>query len=344
MDGAKLPKAAKIFGGWKIDEGARNVYFTNPFPYLLDGAKNLSGWSKVGSDYQRVTIPSYDTISQVLGDKICSAFFGHLPELNTQIKRMMLVCLLSKWDQLQQQIQAEPNGLFKDPRNHLIFSTLMKRLSEHNIELSEFNDFKMSCEELFNKVNDINIANTAIVVQPPPAPATYTRPTTTANEDYSLSLFQHELENIHPLKGLLDWATRTTDLRMLLVNFFASNFMDSYKSTPRVDNNLKCKYRKIKAAVRVMTRFLDVFPISKPSLEDAGIAVDRIKTALLSEASNVWTQSKKPFTMASPLSVTLIRRNEDLLTDKSKAWYRPLPKNTPYFFIEHFYPHKMYNH
>jgi len=342
LDGARLDKAAKLFGGWKVDEGVRgNTYHTNSFPYLLDGAKHLAGWSKVGSDYQRVSIPTYDTISEALGDKICSAFFGHHPELSNQIKRMFLVCLMSKWDKLQQQIQAEPNGLFKDPRNHIIFSTLTKRLSEHNIQLAEFDMFKSSCEEMFNKANTINIANTTMVPSLPPV--TCIKPTTVPNQKYSLSLFQQELENIHPLKALLDSTTRSTDPRMVLINFFALNFMDSYRSSQLVDNDMKCKYRKVKAAVRVMTRFLDVFPISKPSLEEAGVALTRIKTVLLSEAANVKTQSQKPFTMASPLSLTLIRRNEELLTDKTKPWYRPLHKDTPYPYIEHFYGHKIYD-
>ena len=346
LDGARLDKAAKLFGGWKVDEGARNTYHTNSFPYLLDGAKHLAGWSKVGSDYQRVSIPTYETISGALGDKICSAFFGHLPELSNQIKRMFLVCLMSKWDQLLQQIQAEPNGLFKNPHNHIIFSTLMKRLSEHNIELVEFNDFKTLCQEMVNKANTINFANTTVVQQPiVPSlpPVTCIKPTTVPNQDYSLSLFQQELENIHPLKALLDLTTRSTDPRVVLINFFALNFMNSYMSSPPVNNDMKCKYRKIKAAVRVMTRFLDVFPISKPSEEEANVALARIKTVLLSEAANVKTQSQKPFTKASPLSLTLIRRNEELLADKTKPWYRPLPKDTPYPYIEHFYGHKIYD-
>lgn len=349
LDGAKLHIAAQLFGGWNIKpnigEGARSEYFSNPFPYLLDGAKCLAGWNKVGSDYQRVSIPTHDVTSKDLGDKICSAFFGHLPEasLNTQMKQLILVCLLSKWDQLVEQIRSEPNGLFRDPSNHIIFSTLVKRLNQANIELTDFNNFKSDCMESFNQANTITTPHTTSVVHHPPVPSPPPPVVSSeSNKDYTLSLFQHELENIQPLKALLDLATRNTDPGVVLVNFFAHNFIDSYRSSHQVDNKTRCRYRKIKAAVRVMTRFLDTFPTSKPTLEEAHLALDRIKSALLSEATHVKTQSKRPFNEASPLHLSIIRSNEMLLTDKTKTYYRPLPKNTPHSFIEHMYAHKIY--
>ena len=45
LDGYKLHIAAKLFAGHKPMEGARNEYFSNPFPHLLDGAKALGGWT-----------------------------------------------------------------------------------------------------------------------------------------------------------------------------------------------------------------------------------------------------------------------------------------------------------
>ena len=142
LDGNKLHIAAELFGGWNDGKisgpGARSAYFSNPFPYLLDGAKALGAWSKVGSDYQRVTIPSYDAISKDTGDKICSAFFSHLPDnlFCTQAKEMVLMCVLAKWDDLLHHIRAEPNGLFKDPKNHILVTTLTHRLSQHDIGLA----------------------------------------------------------------------------------------------------------------------------------------------------------------------------------------------------------------
>ena len=81
LDGVKLHIATQLFGGWNIGEGASNEHFSNPFPYLLDGAKRLAGWSKVGTDYQCVSIPSYDVISKDLGDKI--ARFSSVMSLKT---------------------------------------------------------------------------------------------------------------------------------------------------------------------------------------------------------------------------------------------------------------------
>jgi hypothetical protein len=344
LDGSKLHIAAQLFGGWNVGDGARNEYFSNPFPYLLDGAKSLAGWSKAGGDYQRVSIPSYDVISKDLGDKICSVFFGHIPEdaLSTQAKQLILVPLLSKWCQLLQHIRAEPNGLFKDPRNHFVFGTLVKRLQQYNVELSEFNKFVSSCEELFDQTNEVtNVA----FPQPQVLPVVSVNPipqTSQPNKDYTLSLFQHE--GVRPLKDLLDEVSRNKDPKVVLVNFFACKFMESYMSTPEVPKRMRCKYYKIKKAVSVMTRFLDTFPVSKPpSLEEAGIVLNRIKIALLSEASRVKHQGKKPFNAATPLHLSIIRTNENLLTDKSKPWYRPLPSNTPYVFIEHCFHHKIYD-
>ena len=118
--------------------------------------------------------------------------------------------------------------------------------------------------------------------------------------------------------------------------------MESYKSTPKVDNRMRCKYRKIKAAIRVMVRFLDNYPTNTPSMEDASVMMQRIKSALLSEASSVKTQGKKPFNASTPLHLSIIRMNEALLTDKTKQWYRPLPPNTLHSFIEHVYAHKIH--
>ena len=66
--------------------------------------------------------------------------------------------------------------------------------------------------------------------------------------------------NIRPIKALLDLVTRNTDPKVVFINFFACNFMESYKSTPKVDNRMRCKYQKVKAAIRVMVRFLDNYP------------------------------------------------------------------------------------
>ena len=95
LDGAKLHTAAELFGGWDDNKvsgpRARTSYFSNAWPYLLDGAKSMAGWSKINSaDYERVEIPSYDTISKELGDKILHVFFGHV-DLAIQVKKMILV-------------------------------------------------------------------------------------------------------------------------------------------------------------------------------------------------------------------------------------------------------------
>ena len=118
--------------------------------------------------------------------------------------------------------------------------------------------------------------------------------------------------------------------------------MESYKSTPKVDNRMRCKYRKVKAAIRVMVRFLDNYPTNTPSMEEASAMMQHIKSALLSDASSVKTQGKHPFNDTTPLHLSIIRMNEELLTNKSKPWYRPLPPNTPHSFIEHVYSHKVY--
>lgn len=345
LDGCKQHVAAQLFGGWNIGKGARDDYFSNPFPYLLDGAKALAGWSKIGADYQRVAVPPYDLISKEIGDKILSVFFGHVPEnlLSVQAQQMILMCLLSKWDKLIDQIREEPNGLFRDPRSHIIYGTLCQRLARDEIPLSEFNKFKSECEREFNKSNEINmtvsVASTPMVNTPPRPDAI---PSVTSSE-YSLTPFQEGL-NIRPLKSLLDLVTRNTDPKIVFINFFALDFAESYKSTPKVDNRMRCKYRKVKAAVRVIVRFLDKFPVdSPPTLEESGIAMYRIKSALLSDAPSVKTQGKHQFNASTPLHLSIIRDNEVLLTDKSKPWYRPLPPGTPYTFIEHVYAHKIYD-
>lgn len=91
-----------------------------------------------------------------------------------------------------------------------------------------------------------------------------------------------------------------------------------------------------------MVRFLDNFPTSRPSLEEAGVMMQRIKSALLTEASSIKTQGKQSFNAATPLHLSIIRANEALLTDKSKPFYRPLLTNAPHEFIEHVCGHKIY--
>jgi len=339
LDGAKLHIAAQLFGGWNIGEGSRSDYFSNPFGYLLDGAKSISGWSRSGvTDYQRVSIPSYDNISKDLGDKITDVFFGHHDELCVEIRRMILVCLLSKWDKIVYQIQLEPNGLFKNPRNHFLVSTLITRLEQRNIDLAEFNRFKQSCAELFDLVNNTNTLS--FHVNHPRSNAIDSKPT--SDPITNPNLFQRELD-IQPIELLLGLVTRNTNPRVVLVNFFAYNFIESYKSSSPVSNKVKCKYTKIKAAIRVMTRFLDSFPESSPSLEEADVALNRIKTVLLRDPSIVKTQGKRAFGETTSLHLSIIRANENLLIDKTKSWYRPLPLNTPVSFIEHMYHHKIYD-
>ena len=119
--------------------------------------------------------------------------------------------------------------------------------------------------------------------------------------------------------------------------------MDVYRSTPKVPSRMQAKYRKTKSAVRVMVRFLDSYPNDKLTLDDANVAVNRIKSTLVREASRVKHQGSKPFSIATPVCLSIIRANEALLTDKSKPWYRTLPRNTPHMFLEHVYPHKIYD-
>lgn len=335
LDGCKLHVAARLFGGWN-EKGARNHYFSNPFPYLLDGAKAMAGWSKVGDGYQRVTIP---VIESELAGKIRSVFFGHIPDesLGIQVKSMILVCVLSKWDQLLDQIRAEPNGLFNDPRNHIILATLNHRLARDGVAVSEFDEYKSECKRVFNEFNYID--DNIQVVPTIPVSVSSCNPIA----DYSQSPFQAEM-GVRPLKCLLDLVTRNTDPKFVFVSFFSCNFMESYKSTPSVNNKMQCKYRKIKAAVRVMVRFLDSYPTTTPpTLEEANVVMNRIKSVLLSVAPSVKHQGKREFNKATPLHLSIIRCNEPLLTEKSKPWYRDLPKNTPHAFIEHCYAHKIYD-
>lgn len=92
-----------------------------------------------------------------------------------------------------------------------------------------------------------------------------------------------------------------------------------------------------------MVRFLDSYPHTLLSLEEAGVAVNRIKAALLSNPPIVKHQGKGDFKASTPLHLSIISNNEDLLTDKSKPWYRPLPSNTPYQFLEHMFSNKIYD-
>lgn len=91
-----------------------------------------------------------------------------------------------------------------------------------------------------------------------------------------------------------------------------------------------------------MVRFLDSYPHTLLSLEDAGTAVNRIKTGLLSDPSNVRHQGKGDFKASTPLHLSIMSNNEGLLTDdKSKPWHRSLPSNTPHQFLEHMSPNKI---
>ena len=149
LDGFKLHIAAKLYAGHKPVEGARNEYFSNPFPYLFDGARALGGWAKKSDgDFQDVMVPSFGDIEdQEVACKICSVFFGHIPGewLAMEARRMILVCLLSKWDLLVQEICAEPNGMFRDPSNHLLLRTLHSRLKEYQVDVHSFNEIKAWC-------------------------------------------------------------------------------------------------------------------------------------------------------------------------------------------------------
>ena len=94
----------------------------------------------------------------------------------------------------------------------------------------DVNTFKSACQELFTKINFID----ALV--PVPSPVT----SSIATADYTQSPFQSEL-NIRPIKALLDLVTRNTDPKVVFINFFACNFMASYKSTcwlPKKDNTV----------------------------------------------------------------------------------------------------------
>lgn len=334
LDGLKLHIAAQLFGGWKVGEGARSEYFSNPFPYLLEGAKALSCWRKADGEYQAVIIPSY--ANRKLGDQVCNVFFGHRDDVTSEIKQMILVCLLAKWDKVVDVIRSEPTGQFKDPRNHLIYSTLLQRLSKFKIELTEFESFKCACEDLFNATNQVQ--SSLPDIKPPPQPQTQSK----VSPEYTPSPVQSSL-NLRPLAELLDQVTRTTDPRIVLINYFSCNFMESYGSAP-VPKRLYHRYYRIKKAVRTMTRFLDSYPRTLLSLEEAGVAVNRIKNILLSEPSKVKHQgSKGDFKASTPLHLSIISNNEGLLTDKSKPWYRPLPTNTPYQFLEHMFSNKIYD-
>ena len=90
---------------------------------------------------------------------------------------------------------------------------------------------------------------------------------------------------------------------------------------------------------------MDRFPgTTKPSHSELDTMCNRIKGALLEAGSeNVKMLGKKPFGKVTPLSLTIIRDNEKLLTDRTKAWYRDLPKDTSYSFIEHAYGHKIHD-
>ena len=168
-------------------------------------------------------------------------------------------------------------------------------------------------------------------------------PQAIAAPGYTTTMFQKNMD-IHPLKGLLDLVTRNIRPDVVLVNYFACNFMGSFLSMQNIDRRSRYRYLKIKAAVRVMVRFLDKFPVEQPDRIELDAMCNRIKSALLEAGSdNVKMLGKKPFGRATPLSLTIIRDNEKLLTDRTKAWYRDLPKDTPYSFIEHAYGGKIFD-
>ena len=345
LDGLKLHIAAQLFGGWKVGEGARPVYFSNPFPYLLEGAKALSCWQKADGEYQPVVIPPYK--EQELGDRVREAFFGHRCDVSSEIKQMVLICVLAKWDKLIDVIQAEPAGQFKNPRNHIIYSTLLQRLSQAKIELTEFNTFKCACEDLFNDTNRMNRVHhqnqhqvpPPVIKPPPPTPQTQSL----VSPEYIPTPIQSSL-NIRPLAGLVDQITRSRDIRVILISYFACNFMDSYTSAPPpAKSGLYHRYQRIKRPIGIMVRFLDSYPHTLLSLEAAGVAVNRIKTVLLSDPSKVKHQGKGDFKASTSLCLSIIDNNKSFLTDKSKPWYRPVPSDTPYQFIEHMFSNKQYN-
>ena len=57
----------------------------------------------------------------------------------------------------------------------------------------------------------------------------------------------------------------------------------------------------------------------------------------------VATEKAKHFNEATRLTLTLIRINEKLLTDKTKPWYRNLPKDVPSRFMEHAFGRKIFD-
>lgn len=343
LDSNKQHIAAQFFSGWNVREGSRANYFSNPFPYLLDGAKALACWPKHGGEYQPVRIPEYDAISKELEDKVCKAFFGHIPDnaLDVKAKQMILVCVLAKWNKLVEHISAEPNGQFRDPRHHVIIATLMKKLDAVNVILTKFDGFKSACENLFVKSKIVERTTVAPLAVAPPLALDATQskfppvPVALPIEDPKA--------NTHCLVSLLSLVSRNTSPQQDLCNFFRCNFMDVYKSIPKVPDRLQSKYRKIKSAVRVMVRFLDSYPNDSLTIEEANMAANRIKSALMNDPSNVKHQGSKMFSVTTPLSTSIISGNEKLLTDKSKPWYQPFPRNTPHAFYEHMYhPHKIY--
>lgn len=341
LDDNKLHMSAQCFGAWNVGEGARPVYFTHPFPYLLDGAKALGGWPKVGVEYQDVTVPSYDTVSN-LGDRICEAFYGHIPTsvVCTQVKRMILVCVLAKWDNLRDVIRSEPNGLFLDESNHIIFSTLLNRLSMYEIEEDDFDKFKTSCFNAFTQENSRLVKSAISAVISAPAVSV---PIAASAPSPSVLVQPHEDPqfHVHRLSNLLDLVSRNTSPESTMVNYFTCNYMAAYRATPAVPKPFQHKYRRIKISIRVMVRFLDNFPSEKLKEPEAAVAVSRIRNILLNNASLVKHNSAKPF--SGSVTLSMIRMNEELLTDKSKPWYRKLPANTPYKFIEHMWCHKIYD-
>lgn len=333
LDSNKLHIAADLFGGWKVGKGARTAY-SYPFPYLLEGAKALAGWPKVGGEYQEVAIPSYDGISKILGDKICSAFYGHIPDsaLSRQAKGLILMCVLSKWNDLTEHIRSEPNGLYKNPSNHILFFTLESRLSDVGVELNEFEKFKSACANLFVNANSVNpVAAYNPIHRVIPIPRVSPIPSVQA-------IIPNPDSYVHRLASLLCLVTRSTSTAQVLVTFFSCGFIDAFDSAPNVPKRMSSRYRKIKAAIRVLVRFLDSYPADNFGLEDAKIAVNRIKGILLSVApSSVKHQGLNPFSVCTPVCLSIIRSNEALLIDKTKEWYRILPRDTPVEFIEHVY-------
>lgn len=337
LDSAKLHEAAQCYGGWKVKgEGARNHYASNPWPYMLDGAKYLGNWSRLTNrDWQAVRVPYYN---DQVSEQICNALFGHVPGLESRIKHFILVCMLSKWDRLEMLIRSEPNERFADPCKHLIFLTLSQRLSAAGVSEHAFRDFKSKCASQFNEVNK---TSTTELIGPYPLPRVIAP--TPPEPDESVSTLTTK-SSVRPISSLLDDITKTISLETVFKEYFESNFMESYKSL-KGPSKLRDRYKKLKTFIAIGIRYSIRCPTpeSPPTMIEAKNVVESIKSCLL-EAQNsghtVKYQGKKPFGINTPLSKTVIRENQRLLTDSTKTWYRTLPPDIPHSIREHFFHHK----